>query len=135
MTFFRGSLVLMLVFGVILILAGCQTEEPKSALDALPEGEVTRGEALFLKGVNEAAACATCHRTDEVNLVGPGLGGIGQRASERVGGQTAQEYLYNSILRPARYLVRGFSNVMPQDLEQKLSAQDIADLIAYLLTL
>lgn len=70
-----------------------------------------------------------------VRLAGPGLGGFSRRAGERVEGQTAEVYTYESIVRPARYIVRGFSNIMYNRYVEKLSQQDIADLIAFLLGL
>jgi hypothetical protein len=48
---------------------------------------------------------------------------------------SAEEYAQTSILQPAAYLVSGFSNTMYNQYGQHLSQQDIADLIAYLLTL
>ena len=56
-------------------------------------------------------------------------------AAARVAGQSAREYLYWSILRPGRYVVAGYSNIMYAGYEERLEAADIADLIAYLLTL
>ncbi len=49
--------------------------------------------------------------------------------------QSAEEYTFYSILRPSKYLVQGFSNVMPSNYEEKLSQQETADLITYMLTL
>jgi mono/diheme cytochrome c family protein len=126
-------LILAAILG--LMLAACQQAAPRIAFDDLPEGDAARGAMLFRQGVNGSTVCTTCHRTDDLTLVGPGLEGVSQRAGQRVPGESAREYLYNSILRPAKYLVTGFSNLMPPDFETKFSAQDVADLIAYLMTL
>jgi cytochrome c553 len=123
------------VMALLVALVACKKAEPQLKLEDLPAGEATRGAALFEQGVRGATACSKCHRTDSVDQAGPGLQGIGGRAGQRVDGQNATEYLFESILRPARYLVTGFSNLMPSDYATKLSAQQVADLIAYLLTL
>jgi cytochrome c2 len=88
---------------------------------------------LFNSNVNGSPACGTCHRVTEQTLVGPGLLGYGERAGSEVEGQSAEEYTYLSIVRPADHIVEGFSNVMYTEYQSKLSRQEIADLIAYLL--
>lgn len=104
------------------------------ASDALPPGDVARGAALFTQ-IDGAPACATCHTLDGTPLVGPSLKGIAARASNRVEGQSAEEYIYTSIVSPSAYVVDGFSNSMYPQFARQLVPQEIADLIAYLLTL
>jgi cytochrome c2 len=129
------SRLVILLLILILTLTACKKDEPKIAFEDLPQGDPARGETIFEDGKNNATACKTCHNTGDVKQTGPGLAGFGERASERVDGESAAEYAYHSILRPSRHVVTGFSNVMPSDYEEKLTPQDIADLIAYLLTL
>ena len=69
------------------------------------------------------------------SAIGNSLAGLAAVAAERVAGQSAEAYLYWSILRPGRHLVAGYSNIMYAGYEDSLEAADIADLIAYLLTL
>jgi cytochrome c553 len=121
---------------ILVLLAGCSSTPAKFAFSDLPaNGDATRGAEIFTKGVGEAPACATCHRTDGVMLVGPGLGGFASRAATRVSGLSAREYAFQSIIAPARYLVSGFTNLMYDKYGDKLSAQDTADIIAYLMQL
>lgn len=120
---------------ILVALAACKKDDPSITLDNLPEGDSDRGAMIFADGRGDAIACSTCHRTDDTPMTGPGLENIYKRAGERVEDKSADEYLFESILRPARHLVRGFSNQMPSDYEDKLTAQDIADLIAFLKTL
>ena len=61
--------------------------------------------------------------------------GISQRAGQRVPGLSAEEYIRQSILEPSAYLVSGYRNIMYPLYKDKLSQQDLADLIAYLETL
>ena len=94
------------------------------------------GEKLYGQSNNDAPACAACHAIDGVSTgIGNALAGLATVAAERVAGQSAAEYLYWSILRPGQHLVAGYSNLMYADYENSLEAADLADLIAYLLTL
>jgi cytochrome c2 len=120
---------------VLLLMSGaCASKPPAIPFTDLPAGDANSGEKLFLQSINDAPACASCHDLTHEKLTGPGLQGISQRAGGRVEDQSAAEYIYLSIVRPSRYIVRGFSNRMYTDYEGKLEPQDIADLIAFLLT-
>jgi hypothetical protein len=61
--------------------------------------------------------------------------GFAARAGTRVEGIAPEEYAHTSIIQPANYVVSGFPNSMYPQYSRSLSPQDIADLIAYLLTL
>ena len=47
---------------------------------------------------------------------------------------TAEEYLRQSILDPGAYLVEDFQDSMPHYYKDAPSEQDIADLVAFMLT-
>ena len=96
----------------------------------LPIGDATIGETLF----TEEYGCNACHSLDGSTLVGPSLQGISQRAGERIDGYTAEQYLRESILLPCDYVVDGFECLMPQDYGDRMEAEDLANIIAYLLT-
>lgn len=117
---------------LMLIVAACGKEE---SADGLPTGDVTKGESLFAQSIKGAPACSTCHTVDGTTLVGPSLQGYGATASTREDDQSAEDYTYTSIVRPAAHIVPDFSNVMYGQYGQRLNDQQIADLIAYLLTL
>ena len=116
-----------------LILAGCSSTPPPAA-ETLPEGDATRGAALFTEVINGAPSCSTCHTLDGSTVVGPSLQGYAERAGTRTE-QSAEAYTHQSIVQPAAYIVEGFPNAMFTQYGQKLSGQQMADLIAYLLTL
>ena len=128
---------LALILGA-LILGACSADPPRIAFADLDFGQADAGsgQKLFNQSNNEAPACSACHTlTGEDSGIGNSLAGVADVAGERVGEQTAQEYLYWSTLRPGQHLVAGYSNIMYADYEDSLQAADLADLIAYLLTL
>ena len=121
-----------------LLMNACQAEAPRIAFAEVDFAlaDAGSGEKLFHQSNNEAPACAACHAiAGESSGIGNALAGIAAVAAERVAGQSAQEYLYWSILRPGQHLVAGYDNVMYAGYEDRLEAADIADLIAYMLSL
>ncbi len=115
----------------------------------VPAGDAAAGEQLFLNGNPQvgAVACVSCHSLNEGQiLVGPSMFGIATHAGQRVPGQDAATYLHNSILHPSDFIVpapegrtyvdgSGASLMQTQNYDQKLSAEDVNNLVAYLLTL
>lgn len=98
----------------------------------LPPGNAATGESLYFGDLN----CQSCHSIDGTALVGPTMLGIAERSETRKPDLTAEQYLYESIALPCEYLVSGFQCVMPQTYAtEQMDAQDMADVIAYLLTL
>ena len=68
-----------------------------------------------------AYGCQSCHVLEEERegesfawegITGPSLEGIADRAGERVPGQTAEEYLFESIYDTDAHLVTGYQNLM-----------------------
>jgi mono/diheme cytochrome c family protein len=111
-----------------------------TALDTpLPQGNADNGKNLFT-----AQGCAACHSLKPgEKIVGPSLAGIASQAGEIIKAPdykgkatSAALYIHESIVQPSAYVVPGFlDGVMPKDFgAAKLSAQDLADLIAFLLT-
>lgn len=124
----------LLIGAAALLLAGCSAADI-SNYQSLPHGDANRGAHLFQQSVNGAPPCASCHSLDGSAIVGPSLKGISTRAGTRIVGIDAPNYIYLSITRPAAYIVSGYSNLMYSQFDQKLTPQQLADLIAYLLTL
>ena len=121
-----------------LILAACSVDAPSSPFASLDftQADPGSGEKLFAQSNDAAPACAACHSiSGETSGIGNSLSGIATLARQRVHAQSAEEYLYWSILRPGRYLVPSYSNIMYSRYEDSLEAADLTDLIAYLLTL
>ena len=70
----------------------------------------------------------------DIPQAGPSLQGIYGRAGERVPGLSAGEYIRQSIVDPAAYVVDGFHNLMPDSYQLVLSEEDINALVAFILT-
>lgn len=107
---------------------------------SLPQGDATRGEALA-----SSKGCVACHVTANIGpawMASGGQPGIGTRAAERLTesdytgkATTPEQYLFESIVSPGAFVVPGFQPLMPANFGQTLTAQDVADLIAYMLNL
>lgn len=100
-------------------------------------GDPQAGQTLY----NGALACAGCHmaaavapltdaswtRTQELRLPDP--------AVQELGITTGEQYLANAIIHPNDYISPGYpAGVMPQNFGDRLTYQQLADLIAYLRT-
>lgn len=107
----------------------------------LPVGDVTRGEAVANKMV-----CTACHISAPTGPAWMASGtepGIGTRAETRFtqadyhgNAKSPEQYLFESIVQPGTYVVPNFpDNLMPPTYGSQLTDQDLADLIAYLLSL
>ena len=99
--------------------------------DASPEALAGAGEKIF----NGAGGCTACHGlgTRAPNLLTDfgGQGPIGARCGKRKPGMDCKAYLYESLVKPAAYVVPGFEPIMP-DMSRQLTPDQIWSVIAYL---
>jgi nitric oxide reductase subunit C len=107
---------------------------------------VAKGEALFR---STPPGCSACHSIAAgVNLAGPTLANIGNRAAQVVGNpdykgqaQDAAGYVRESIINPSASLVPGQmysangQSLMPSNYGKDLTPDQIDSLVAYLVTL
>lgn len=103
----------------------------------LPEGDPAEGERLFKGEVNGQFPCYSCHSLEPGQTgVGPSLGGIAVTAAARVDGYSAEKYIHESIVLPNAHVVEGFQSpsVMPAIFAEQMTKQQLADLIAFLMT-
>ncbi|MDQ7027507.1 MAG: c-type cytochrome [Anaerolineae bacterium] len=99
---------------------------------AVDTADATAGETIF-----SATGCAACHMTSDIQVVGPGLANVYDRAANhednRPEDQDAYEYVFTSIRDSQDIVVDGFPPfVMPTYLESQLSDQDIYNIMAFL---
>jgi nitric oxide reductase subunit C len=127
-------LIAMLIL-LALVLTACNHQSV--APGDIPGSGPTRGEALFqLNPLGDLPGCGTCHslKAGEL-LVGPSMAGIATIAEKQTTGLAAEVFLRQGILKPDTYLEPGFNpGAMPR-YGEGLAAQDVDDLVAYLLTL
>jgi len=99
--------------------------------DATPEALASAGEKVF----NGVGGCTACHGlgTRAPNLVTDfaGQGPIGARCGKREPGKDCKAYLYESLVKPAAFLVPGFEPIMP-DMSKQLADDQLWAVVAYL---
>lgn len=136
---FKKVASILLLSSILLALAACGGGGATN-LEPTPVGDAANGATLFSQptiGPNDAPGCVTCHSLEpDVVVVGPSQAGLAIRAETRVPGQSAEQYIRNSILHPNDYVVEGFvEGVMYQNFATDLTPEQIDDLVAYGLTL
>ena len=110
------------------ILAACSTT-PETSVTPTLDATQQQGQAVF------KLRCAQCHAlTPDTVVIGPSLAGIATRASTRILGYSAEEYLEISILSPKEYLVDGFTDTMPTNFGKDLTSDELSAVVAYLMT-
>jgi mono/diheme cytochrome c family protein len=115
------------------------TEEATPTVEATREDTpINRGEVLFRES-RGGFACATCHYTTTSRLLGPGLADIEERFASYGLEMTVEDYINVSIISPVAFLAPADpaypANLMPTNYGELLSAEEISDLIAYILSL
>ena len=130
------------LLALILVLVACGGDSlTDESDDGTPiTGDVSRGEELYKQtsiGPASAPGCITCHSLEAgVKLIGPSHAGLAIVAGTRVSGQSAEAFLRESIVDPNAAVTEGFEEgVMYQNYGNELKDQEIADLVAFLLTL
>lgn len=127
--------ILIVTLIMLFLLTACNPNPPSviSYEDVPLDGDSAHGEELFNSAIKSAPPCSSCHIPD--SPASPDLAGLSERAGSRVEDMDAREYIFYSIVEPARFIVEDYGNVMWNRYDESLSPQDIADLIAYLLSL
>jgi nitric oxide reductase subunit C len=109
-----------------LAAAGSASDAPPVTLESLPTGDAAQGERLF----HGQAGCGACHSLKAGEQgIGPSLAGIATRAAD-----PAAAYLLESIIDPGARLAEGYGDgIMPSNFGRRLSAQQLADLVTFLM--
>lgn len=124
-----NKITLLAVIILNLILTACSKEAD----------QITQGKQLFEQqqiGFLKSPGCIICHSLKEgVNIAGPSLYKIGKTAITRKTGMTARDYIYESIIDPAAYVVNGYRHdQMYAHYKDELDAEEISQLVAFLLS-
>ncbi len=116
------------------VIPQLQSEVPEALTlsgDVTPEALVAAGQKVF----NGAGGCTTCHGlgTRAPNLLTDykGQGPIGARCGTRKPGMDCKAYLYESLVKPAAYVVPGFDPIMP-DMSKQLTPDQLWAVVAFL---
>jgi mono/diheme cytochrome c family protein len=115
-------------------------QEVAFELPVTAPGDAARGSELF--GITYG--CSACHGNPETGdpaaNIGPDLSDIAVNGNERIDGYNASQYVYDSILNSAAYIVPDCpngpcANAMPNNFGDRMSAvpQDMIDIMTYLL--
>ncbi len=107
----------------------------------LGQTPVDRGRGVFLQ-----QGCGSCHAIEgnsaAVGIVGPNLTNIAVDGATRIDGYSAEQYILESIVDPAAFISPECPNgpcteptQMPLDFGQRLSEEQLSDLLAYMLSL
>jgi cytochrome c553 len=122
------------LLALIGLLSACTDLAPADVpADVAAIGDPVAGRLIFETGGPAAVPCATCHTLDGTELVGPSLQGIADRAASRTT-LSAEDYIRQSILEPSVYVVEDYADVMYKEYASKLSADDVDNVIAFLLS-
>ncbi len=130
-----GQVVAALPTPTPVLLASLSEEEiyaglPEDIVAALATADTARAEQVAL-----AYGCVGCHSLDPNQMMsGPTWYHMGDTAAGRVPGESPAFYIHHSIVAPNDYLVPGYQGgIMPADFGQRMSTQELADIVAYLL--
>lgn len=111
-----------------------QTIEDPNSVNEIAEALAARGSAGNGQQLVVSYACTACHREGAANGIAPAFAGIAARAASGMSGLTAAGYIYESIINPSAHLVPGYVNSMPQDFAARIPEDDMADILAFLLS-
>lgn len=150
----RNLFFLLIGISLLICTVGCGDGTQTSAMEQIPPppprnaherqrqqaGDPEVGRAIFTgqRKIQGVVPCSMCHyvEAEENVLVGPNMDGLSEQAGDRVPGLSARGYLLQSIRDPEAYIVEGFPpGTMNQEYDERLSGEDLEDLIAYLMTL
>ncbi len=106
------------------------SHSPEQIMQLMEKGDTQRGAALV-----EQYGCTVCHRLGAANQnIAPPFAGVAERAASRKPMLPAEEYIYESIISPAVFVVEGYNPVMPQNYPERLTDSELGDIIAYLMS-
>jgi mono/diheme cytochrome c family protein len=110
----------------------------KTSLPETIQGDPERGRQLIATMDPAGVRCGLCHTIPGVPAAtgtdGPSLVGIGSTAAVRRPNLTPQQYLYQTLTEPQAVVVPGYIGEM-WNYSERLTPQQLDDIIAYLLTL
>ncbi|MCC6455168.1 MAG: c-type cytochrome [Caldilineaceae bacterium] len=104
---------------------------PADFAAALAAADASKGETVALSN-----GCVGCHSVDPaVTMTGPTWSHLADTAVNRQPGVSPANYIHESIVNPGAYVVPNYpGGVMPAIYGESIPIEDLANLVAYLLT-
>lgn len=102
-------------------------------LTSISDDPVVRGQTYYTQ-----YGCNACHTTDGSEGIGPTFLGLFGREETFEDGSTTivdEDYLFNSIRNPGDQIVAGYPNVMPKNVSDEMTDEQINDVIEFIKTL
>lgn len=121
-TYLTIAVVVLLIGATMAVYAIDSTAGQAGAAQAI------EGETVFL-----TKGCTGCHSIDGVSetaQIGPDLTALADRASDRLDGHTAEDYVRQSVLDPQAFIVDGYGPLMPA---LPLDTEELDALVEFLL--
>jgi len=125
---------------LLVVAAGCgpgtvTTPTPTKVVGKTPAPPAeVKGDAAAGKAVFDANGCGSCHTftpAGSKGTVGPDLDKLPEFA--KTAGQPLEDFIHESIVDPEAYIEKGYvKGIMPGTYGSSLSAQQLADLVAFL---
>lgn len=128
----------LLVAALVLLGAACggggggggEAQQPTTTAAGGQGGNADQGKAIF-----DSQGCASCHTLQAAGAsgtVGPNLDTQLADSAQKAGKPLA-DFTRESIVDPSAFVAEGFSSgVMPSDFGQKLSDQQLNDLVTFI---
>lgn len=125
-------IVFLVSIGAIVLLANLAPQFAFKASGAAATTAPEKGKGVFN---DPNVGCFLCHAIGgSGGTRGPDLSHVATVASGRRPGMSAEDYVRESLLNPAAYVVSPYDNIMPP-LVQRLSPEELDNVVAYLLSL
>jgi mono/diheme cytochrome c family protein len=117
----------------LVFLTGCgSSTQIGSVPQATVADPVAAGRHLFVSAFPGCSGCHTFAAAGATGTLGPDLAAR-LRADAKSAGKPLKPFVYQSIISPNAYIAEGYPRgVMPQDFGDKLSDEQLAELIAFI---
>jgi cytochrome c oxidase subunit 2 len=128
-----GQLHTTMLAPVRVVSQGEYTAWIEEQINSVPDDPVLRGQQWA-----QNFGCIACHSVDGSDMVGPTWLGTFGSAETLEDGSTVQvdeAYLLESIRNPAAKIVQGFQNVMPANIAEGMTDDQVQDVIEYIKSL
>lgn len=126
-----GFFVALVTFSPSIAAQPTPNASDEASLAVMVEHLLSIGDPSRAEALSTTYSCIACHRLGG-DAVAPQWTELMAVAGSRRPPLTAAEYIYESIVNPAVFIVDDYPPTMPQDFATRMSEQEIADILVYL---